>query len=270
MTEPVAPSESGSSPPWQRLFDAALDAMLIVDDQGVYVEVNKAACALLELPRQALVGRQIADFLLPGTDFERDWQAFIAAGQVRGEQQLRLDSGAVKTVEFAATAHIYPSHHLSILRDITERKDTEAERDALSHELEQWVISSSEKLQRTEAALRLQQQRIDSILNSLECVVWSIHPVTLETIYVNTAVERLYGYSVEDFLIDKSLWFSLIHPEDEPLLRADIKAVMDDVRIDREYRILRADGQQCWVHGQARLMRNAAGQATRIDGTTTD
>lgn len=244
--------------------------MLIVNNQGVYIEVNRAACALLEVSRQALVGRRIADFLLPDTDLEDLWQGLIATGQVRGELLLRLDNGVVKTVECAATAHVYPNHHLAILRDITERKRTEAERNALSHQLEQWVVSSSEKLQRTESALRLQQQRIDSILNSLECVVWSVHPTTLETIYVNAAAETVYGYSAEAFLSEPSLWFSCIHPEDEPLLTADIKTLRDDARIDREYRIFRADGTQRWVRSQARLMHNAAGQPTRIDGTTTD
>ena len=267
-----ASTELSAAPalPWQTLFEAALDAMLIINSEGVLIEANRAACALLELSRQALVGRQIADFLLPDTDLKDLWQRFIATDQVRGEQQLRLADGIVKTVEFAATAHVYPNHHLAILRDITERKCIETERNALSHQLEQWVISSSEKLQRTEAALRLQQQRIDSILNSLECVVWSVHPTTLETIYVNAAVETIYGYSAEAFLSNPGLWFSCIHPEDEPLLMADIRAVMNDLRIDREYRIFRADGTERWVRGQARLVRNADGQPTRIDGTTTD
>ncbi|WP_017296888.1 sensor domain-containing diguanylate cyclase [Nodosilinea nodulosa] len=263
-------TSSTLAPPWKTLFEAALDAMLIANNDGVYVEVNAAACGLLDLPRSALLGRRVADFLPPDTNFEAVWQAFMAAGQARGEQQLRLPSGGVKTVEFAATAHIYPNHHLSILRDITDRKRTEAERDALSRQLEQWVISSAEKLQRTEAELRSQQQRIDDILNSLECVVWSVHPETLETIYVNAAVQELYGYSPAAFVASAELWFSCIHPDDVPLLNADIKALQEDVKIDREYRIFRADGTLRWVRGQARLVRDKAGRPLRIDGTTVD
>lgn len=252
------------------LFDAVPDAMVIANSEGVYVEANAAACTLLELPRQALLGRRIADFLLPGTNFEAAWRDFLAAKQVRGEQQLQLPSGVVKTVEFTATAHVYPNHHLSIFRDITDRKRTEAERDALSRQLEQWVISSAEKLQRTEAELRSQQQRIDDILNSLEAVVWSVHPETLEVIYVNAAAQTLYGYPPEAFLADSTLWFSCVHPDDVPLLTADIKALAKDIKIDREYRIYSADGTLRWVRGQARLVRDSEGQPLRIDGTTVD
>ncbi|MBD1919211.1 diguanylate cyclase [Phormidium sp. FACHB-322] len=244
--------------------------MLIVDDAGYYLAANPAACALLELPQEVLLGRRVADFLPTDTEFEPVWQNFLATGQMRGEQQLRLDNGTVKTVEFSATAHVQPNHHLSILRDISDRKQFETERDALSRQLEQWVISSSEKLEITQAELQLQQQRIDSILNSLECVVWSVDPKTLETIYVNAAATALYGHPPEAFLADADLWFNCIHPDDYPLLLADIEALSYQDKIDQEYRIFRADGSLRWVRGQARLVRDGAGAPLRIDGTTLD
>jgi diguanylate cyclase (GGDEF)-like protein/PAS domain S-box-containing protein len=259
-----------SQQPWQTLFEAALDAMLIANNEGYYVDANPAACQLLELPRQALVGRRVADFLPPGVDFDLLWLVFLAAGQGRGEQQLRLDSGAIKTVEFSATAHVYPDHHLSCWRDITDRKRAEAECDALSRQLEHWVISSAEKLQITEAELRSQQQRTESILSSLECVVWSVDPKTLATIYVNAAAEMLYGHSPEAFLADGNLWFSCVHPEDLPLLLGDVNVLPHVGKTDREYRILRIDGEIRWVRGQARLVYDDDGQPIRIDGTTVD
>lgn len=224
----IAVPESTPAQLWKALFETALDAMVIADNAGGCVEVNGAACAMLEQPRQRLIGRSIADFLGSDTAPGDFWPALMAAGQLRGEQQLRLDSGVVKTAEFAATAHVYPNHHLLIWRDITDRKRTEAERDGLSRQLEQWVISSAEKLQLTEAKLRSQQQRIDSILNSLECVVWSVHPETLETIYVNAAAEVLFGYSPEAFAADANPWFRCVHPDDTPLLLADFQALHDE------------------------------------------
>ena len=266
---PFASAPTGATP-WDRLFDMALDAILIADQQGYYVAANPAACQLFELPREALVGRRIAEFLLPEGEFDALWQAFLAAGWGQGEQQLRLDNGVVKQVEFSATAHIYADHHLSILRDITDRKRVEAERDALAQQQEQRVLEHTARLRQTEAMLRSQQQRMDSILNSLECVVWSVNPATLETIYANAAATTLYGYSPEDFLNDANLWFSCIHPEDVPLLLDDIQRLHEVGKIDREYRIFRADGDMRWVRGQARLVRDEAGNPLRIDGTTVD
>lgn len=183
---------------------------------------------------------------------------------------LRLDSGVVKQVEFAATAHIYPNYHLSILRDVTDRKQAEAERDRLAEKLEQRVLAKTEKLRQVEVALRSQQQRTDSILNSLECVVWSLHPHALELLYVNASAERLYGHSSEAFWADPGLWLRCIYPDDLPGLRAHLQRLWQGERFDREYRIRRADGTLCWVRSLASLARDATGQAIRIDGTTAD
>ncbi len=263
---------NASTPPqlWEKLFEAALDAMFLADRDGYYVAANSAACDLLELPMANLIGRHIGDFLASDVDFLPGWQHFLAAGQLRGEQLLYLDSGAIKVVEFSATAHVCPDHHLAILRDVTERKQVEVERDALSRQLEQWVISSSEKLEIAGAEMRSQQQRIDSILNSLECVVWSVHPETLATIYVNAAAEVLYGYSPEAFVADPGLWFSCVYPDDLPLIMEDVSTLFTLGKTDREFRIIRADGEIRWVRGQARLVRDEAGQPIRIDGTTLD
>lgn len=267
---PVDLGFAGTRGLWRGVFDAALEAMLVADNDGYYREVNPAACVLLDRPRHQLIGRCIADFLPPDTDFEAVWQAFLAAGQMRGEQVLRLDSGVVKQVEFAATAHVYPNYHLSILRDVTDRKQIEAERDALAEQLERRVLTKAEKLRQIENALRSQQQRTDSILNSLECVVWSLHPESLELLYVNASAERLYGHSTEAFAANPSLWLHGIYPDDWPRLKSQLERLWLGERFDQEYRICRANGDLCWVRSLASLVRDAAGQAIRIDGTTAD
>lgn len=263
---------NASTPPQlcEKLFEAALDAMLIADRDGYYVAANSAACGLLDLPLADLIGRHISDFLSSEINFELAWQKFLATGHMQGEQLLYLSNGAIKVVEVSATTHVCPDHHLAILRDITKRKQSEAERDALSRQLEQWVISSSEKLEMAEAELRSQQQRTESILNSLDCVVWSVHPDTFETIYINAAARTIYGYAPEAFLSDDTLWFRCIHPDDRALLMADVQTLRHGQKIDREYRILRSDGEMRWVRGQANLVRDDAGQPMRIDGTTQD
>jgi diguanylate cyclase (GGDEF)-like protein/PAS domain S-box-containing protein len=244
--------------------------MLIADQDGYYVGANPAAGDLLELPWQALIGRRMTDFLTPDTDFEASWQSFLARGQARGELPLVMQNGSVKTVEFAAKAHVYPNRHLSILRDITDRKRVEAERDALAQQLQQQVAQNAEQRRQSEATLRSQQQHIDSILNSLQCVVWSVNPITLETTYANAAAEVLYGYPVAAFLADANLWLNCVYAEDRPLILQDVTLLLKGNKTDRTYRIVRADGEMRWVRGQARLVRDGAGNPLRIDGTTTD
>ncbi|NES96503.1 MAG: PAS domain S-box protein [Desertifilum sp. SIO1I2] len=137
------------------LFETALDAMAIADDRGLYIEVNWAACELFGLPREELIGRCIAEFTEPGVDFTPTWQQFQQQGQMRGEFRLVRADGAIREVEYAATAHFIPHRHLSIIRDITERKQAEAKIQQLTQQLEQRVLERTRQLEETQAKLQL-------------------------------------------------------------------------------------------------------------------
>src|SRR5258708_25827057 len=60
---------------YRAVFDLALDAMIVTDDEGRFLEVNPAACELWGLPRQELVRRNIVDFAEPGFRFEQVMKA---------------------------------------------------------------------------------------------------------------------------------------------------------------------------------------------------
>ncbi len=110
---------------FRAVFDNALEAMMITDDEGRFVDVNPAACALFGLPKDDLTGRKIEEFTEPGFDFTGAWSSFIEAGWMTGEFRLvRLDS-TTRDLEFSATANILPGRHFSVLRDITRRKQLE-------------------------------------------------------------------------------------------------------------------------------------------------
>jgi len=119
---------------FQALFDASLDAILIVDDSRRYVDANPAACELLGVDQTQIRKFRIDDFASPEhrAEIEAAWESFLRNGKQRGEYKLvRLD-GTVRHVEFSATANFIPGRHLSSLRDITERKKAEENLCALS------------------------------------------------------------------------------------------------------------------------------------------
>ena len=84
---------------FRAVFDTALDAMLIADDSRRYVEANPAACRLLGLRRDQLVGRAANEFGGSASleDPELWWSRFLAAGTLSGEIQKNLHAYAGKT-----------------------------------------------------------------------------------------------------------------------------------------------------------------------------
>ena len=112
------------------LFEAALDAMVIADDESRYVAVNPTACDLFGLPQAELLGRCLVDFIHPLTPLEQVWPGFQhpgqtgdqPQGQTRGELTLVRADGAVRQVEYTVTANVVPHRHLWILREVAEQR----------------------------------------------------------------------------------------------------------------------------------------------------
>lgn len=109
----------------QALFDNALDAILLADDAARLVDANPAAGILLGRSRQEILQMTVFD-ITPTMDRERGrvlWRAFTETdGKQGGEYPLTRQDGTILTVEYRAVANILPGLHLSILRDVTERK----------------------------------------------------------------------------------------------------------------------------------------------------
>jgi PAS domain S-box-containing protein len=122
---------------FRAVFEGALDAMMIVDEQGALTDVNQAACALLNLPYQDIVGRRISE-LVPAEDQSlraEAWERFLDEGHTSGVLELVRPGGERRIAEFRARSHVMPNRHLAILRDVTEQRQLE-ERLQLSQKIE--------------------------------------------------------------------------------------------------------------------------------------
>ncbi|MGZ8219472.1 putative bifunctional diguanylate cyclase/phosphodiesterase [Methylomagnum sp.] len=108
-----------------------------------------------------------------------------------------------------------------------------------------------------------------SLLDSLDDVLWSLSPEGSRLLFISAAAERLYGHPPAAFLENPVLWQQVIHPDDRDKVSSALAAASHGTRFDLEYRIVRADGQIRWVRDRAHPFRDAAGHTTRIDGLIT-
>ena len=99
------------------------------------------------------------------------------------------------------------------LLTVTGADLTEADVPAVTTFANQAAIA----LENTRAAevLRESEAKYRNLTESLDELIYRADPETFVATYVNRAVERIYGYTVEEFLGDPTLWESTIHPEDK-------------------------------------------------------
>jgi len=127
------------------LFESSLDATMVADDEGRFVEVNPAACALFGLPKGKLIGCGIWEFSSSRAAFDAAWVAFLGEGQMRGEWELHLPDGTRREVEFSASARVTPGRHLSMLRDISERRRAQRSSEFLARATRMLASSLEER-----------------------------------------------------------------------------------------------------------------------------
>jgi diguanylate cyclase (GGDEF)-like protein len=134
----------------------------------------------------------------------------------------------------------------------------------------QVMASLEAQLQNHEQHLQQYQSRLEGVLNSLEDVVWSVLPGSLQLLYINTATQKVFGRPIADFLQQLDLWYTMVYPEDRLLVEQAYEGLANLGQSDLEYRILLPNQDLRWVRSRLYLIRDPEGQPCRIDGITTD
>lgn len=143
-------------------------------------------------------------------------------------------------------------------REVAERKQAEQE---LQREV-------AERRQ-AEQLLQESEEKLESILNSLEEVVWSVSAATGELLYLNPAAQKVYDRPIWQFFERPNLWLEVVHPEDRATVEKAYQTLLEGQK-HIEYRILRPDGKVRWLSFRTHIISDKKGIAIRIDGVVDD
>jgi two-component system cell cycle sensor histidine kinase/response regulator CckA len=202
------------------IFDATLDAIMLSDDDGRYVDVNPAACRLFGVPRGQLIGRSITDFIAAGTDARVQFRD-RERGTMAGIFPLRRLDGTTATLDFNGVADVVPGRHLSILRDISDR------------------IAAEEALRRNEALFRAVVEKSSEVI--------SLTSADGTTRYLTPSAWRMLGWTPEE-MGGRTLRDQVV-PEDRALIASELARLVrtGDRDIGFEIRVMHRDGSIRWV-----------------------
>ena len=163
------------------IFENSLEGIVIFAGDGICLEANSAAGALVNLSRNDLIGSRLCDFCEKG--FEQVWSDLSTFESGRGQFWAHLKDGSRRLVNYSFTANILPGQHLAMLRDITEQQGMEEQlRDSqkmeavgrlaggVAHDFNNilGIISGHAELLESSAASQVERGRAEKIISATE------------------------------------------------------------------------------------------------------
>lgn len=113
------------------------------------------------------------------------------------------------------------------------------------------------------------EAHLNSILNSVQDVIWSVTPDTFELLYINPAAETVYECRLSD-LYRKPDGETATNPLHLELLLENFSTLLQRGWFETEFCLNLPDGKKRWLHRRAHFARDAHGIVARIDGIDTD
>jgi diguanylate cyclase (GGDEF)-like protein/PAS domain S-box-containing protein len=124
--------------------------------------------------------------------------------------------------------------------------------------------------QRTEAELEQVRSHLQSIVSSLQDVLWSVGVPAGEVLYVSPSAEKLYGRRPEEFYSSPHSWIEMVHPEDLGWVLQQWEKALQTGVFDCEYRIRVPGHEVRWVHSRGQAVRGPDNEVVRMDGIARD
>ena len=89
----------------------------------------------------------------------------------------------------------------------------------------------------------------------------------LSEIYVSPHIETMLGYTAREWIDDPILWYQRLHPEDKKRWNEEFSRTVSWAEpFKADYRFLAKDGRVVWIHGEAKVVRDASGRPSFVQG----
>ena len=130
----------------------------------------------------------------------------------------------------------------------------------------------AQTIRASEEALRENEVKYRTLVERIPAIIYTAAMDEAKTrLYVSPQVERILGFTQEEYLANPELWRELLHPDDRQRIlgEAEYFYATGEPFIS-EYRTFTRDGRVVWVHDEAVILRDSAGRPQLIQGVRMD
>ncbi|WP_409253493.1 PAS domain S-box protein [Bacillus sp. SCS-153A] len=182
------------------LFEEAIDAIVLWDQDGRVLRANRSALKIFECSLSEILTKKIEDFVYPleMAKFESVTHELKAKGAVRDEVLFLMPNNQLKHLEFTSKLHSVDGYNMTIFRNVSER-----------HQMEKSLRESEERFR------KIFEGTLDGmVLTNHSGQVVDANPVALKIL--SSDKDKLIGSDIKDI-------FMIKENEDEEYLQYQAK-----------------------------------------------
>ncbi len=234
---------------YRRMFEKHSSVKLLIHaETGKIADANLAAVDFYGYSRDELIGKPIREInTMPPEKVKAELKAVKEGRKSHLYFQHKLASGEIRHVEVHSGPIVIGDDDMvhSIIHDVTDR------------------VLAEEELRRSEETVR-------SVFDQVSDVVWSLNWPDLSVNYISPSCQDVFGYGVQDFENNPTLWKDIAVFEDKPGIEVAMKQLIEDGHALREYRAVRSDGKIVWIRDKSQVIVDDNNNVIRIDGISSD
>lgn len=122
------------------------------------------------------------------------------------------------------------------------------------------------EIQQRDSALDRSRQKLETLINTIEGVVWEADPKTLDFNFVSAQSERILGLSSPRWVGENCFWTTFVHADDRHQVMEDLRrAIAERTPCAQEYRLCVPGRPVIWVRSYANIMLEE-GKPTLVRG----
>jgi PAS domain S-box-containing protein len=235
--------------------------IIVQGPQSEFLEYNKAACEMLGLTEDQMLGK---------SSFDEHWQVIHLDGRefLAEEHPVPMAIEQLKPIKNIV---------MGVFRPMTNDRvwllvDAIPVFDDLGKLL--YVVCSFNnitELKKTEDELKISNERFSYSSEATSDAIWDWNLIT-DDIVVGASYSALFGHYFKNNIITAQECETYLHPEDKDAYLKHFEAVIngESNRWSDEYRYLKSDGSYAYVNDKAVIIRNEQGKAIRMIGAMQD
>jgi len=213
------------------------DGIIATDEKGLILFMNPAATALTGWTEQEAIGRE----------FNTVFNIFYENTGKKQENPVAKVLLTGQIVHLANHTILISKHHRKMCIEDSAAPIKDKQGRIIGVVVVFYDVTKRKEMLRK---LKASEEKYRSFIEHFNGITFRLDKA-YKPLFIHGAVQEITGYSEQELIKGTPVWNKIIHPEDSKIMMMERKAGLEKTQgknKEFEFRIVRKDGQSCWVH----------------------